>query len=219
MLPVWKCNAPAITLPPVTLRAFLFLLTAITAFAQGGSALDALKLIPKDAAKRLARIEAREGTPAPERWYLLVFEPAEGRGLREFVVAGGKLVTSRTLSQFAEKLQETEIIGADALKVDSILIAKLASAFAEANGKRAGLLNYELARDPISSVPLWKVTVLDTIGDQLGILTVSATKGAVFAADGFEKIPAGVVIAPPPPPAPPPQPAGKISKPEKKRKR
>ena len=80
---VWKCNAAAVTLRPVTLRAFLFLLTAIAAFAQGeGSALDALRLIPKDAAKRLARIEAREGAPAPERWYLLVYEPVEKRGLR-----------------------------------------------------------------------------------------------------------------------------------------
>ena len=191
----------------MTLRAFLFLLTAIAAFAQGeGSALDALRLIPKDAAKRLARIEAREGAPAPERWYLLVYEPVEKRGLREFVVAGGKLVTSRTLSQFAETLKPEEIIGADALKVDSILIAKLAAAFAEANGKKAGLLNYELARDPFSGVPVWKVTVLDTAGDQIGMLTVSATKGAVFAADGFEKLPAGITVTPPPPAvvAPPP---------------
>ena len=206
-------------MPPVTLRAFLFLLTAITAFAQGsGSALDALKLIPKDAAKRLARIEAREGAPAPERWYLLVFEPAEERGLREFVVAGGKLVTSRTLSQFAETLKENEIIGADVLKVDSVVVAKLAASFAEANGKRAGLLNYELARDIFSGVPVWKVTVLDTIGDQLGVLTVSASKGTVFAADGFERMPAGVTVTPPPP-APVASPPGTKTKPAPKRKR
>ena len=201
------------------LRAFLFLLTAIAACAQGGgTALDALKLIPKDAAKRLVRIEAREGAPAPERWYLLVYEPVEERGLREFVVAGGKLVTSRTLSQFAETLKPEDIIGADTLKVDSILIAKLAAAFAEANGKKAGLLNYELGRDPFSGVPAWKITVLDTMGDQIGMLTVSATKGAVFAADGFEKLPAGVVITPPPPAVIPP-PAKQTPKPGPARKR
>lgn len=203
------------------LRAFLFFLTAIAACAQGGgSALDALKLIPKDAAKRLARIEAREGAPAPERWYLLVYEPSEERGLREFVVAGGKLVTSRTLSQFAETLKEADIIGADALKVDSMLIAKLAAEFAEANGRKAGLLNYELSRDPFSGAPVWKITVLDTAGDQLGMLTVSATKGAVFAADGFEKIPAGVTILPPSPAAIAPPPGTKTKPaPAPKRKR
>ncbi|MEO6741538.1 MAG: hypothetical protein ABIP20_14925 [Chthoniobacteraceae bacterium] len=201
-------------------RALLFSLLAVTAIARGdGSAFDALRLIPKEVAKRLVRIEAREGTPSPERWYLLVYEPAEERGLREYVVADGRLVTSRTLSQFAETMKPEDIVGADAVKVDSTQIAKLAAAFAEANGAKAGMLNYELARDSMWNVPVWKVTVLDAVGDQLGILAVTATKGAVVSADGFEKLPPGIVIATPPPPAPPVQPPGKNQKPTSKRKR
>ena len=201
-------------------RACLLLLFVSTAAVRGdGSALDALKLIPRDAAKRLARIEAREGSPAPERWYLLVHEPTERRGLREFVVADGKLVTSRTLSQFADSLNPADVIGAETVKVDSAQIAKLAAAFADANGTKAGLLNYELARDAVSGVVTWKVTVLDAVGDQLGILAVSATKGTVLGADGFEKLPAGIVIAPPAPPVTAQQPAGKNPKPTPKRKR
>lgn len=237
---VWKCTAAPATVCAVNLRAFLFFAFVSTAAAQGsGTALDALKLIPKDAAKRLARIEAREGTPSPERWYLLVHDPAEPRGVREFVVAGGKFLTSRTLSQFADTLMPADIIGADTVKVDSAHVGKLAAAFAEANGAKVGMLNYELMRDAATNAPAWKVTVLDAAGDQLGVLAVNATRGAVLSAEGFEKSPAVELLAPPtgiaaagaarpvgkaarPTPAPPPKPnvlkrifgGGKNPKPE-----
>ena len=186
----------------VYLRAFLFLLFVSTAAAQGsGTALDALRLLPKDVVKRLSRIEAREGTPAPERWYLLVHEPAEERGVREFVVADGKFVTSRTLSQVAETLKPADIIGADSVKIDSAHVAKLAAAFADANGAKVGSLNYELTRDAESNAPAWKVTVLDAAGDQLGVLVVNATKGTVLSSEGFEKSPASDLLAPPAGPA------------------
>ena len=195
---VWKCRAWHDSVRAVILRAFLFSVLISSASAQGdGSAFEALKLLPKDAAKRLARIEAREGSPVPERWYLLVHDPAEQSGVREFVVAAGKFVTSRTLSQFADSLKATDVIGADTVKVDSSHMAKLAAAFAEANGTKAGSLNYELARDGASNLPAWKVTVLDAAGDQIGVLVVNATRGAVLSADGFEKSPAAELLAPP----------------------
>ncbi len=182
----------------VYLRAFLFFLSAFTAAAQsGGTALDALKLIPKDAAKRLARIEARDGTPAPERWYLIVHEPAEERGVREYVVAGGKVAGSRTLSQFAEVLKPADVFGADVVKVDSAHVAKLAATFAEANGSRLGSLSYELSRDAATGVPAWKATVLDALGDQLGVLVVNAAKATVLSSAGFEKMPAADLIGAP----------------------
>ena len=195
---MWKCRAPRASIRDVSIRAFLFFILVSTSAVRGeGSALDALNLLPKDAAKRLARIEAREGTPAPERWYLLVHDPVEPRGVREFVVADGKFVTSRTLSQFADELKPSDVIGADAVKVDSSHMAKLAAAFAVANGAKVGSLNYELTRDAASNAPAWKVTVLDPVGDQLGVLAVNATRGAVLSADGFEKSPAAELLAPP----------------------
>jgi hypothetical protein len=43
------------------------------------SALGALKLLPRGEAKRLARIEARDGTPVPERWHFIVHDPNRPR--------------------------------------------------------------------------------------------------------------------------------------------
>lgn len=195
---VWKCRGLRASVCIVSFRPFLFFILVSTAAVRGeGTALDALKLLPKDAAKRLARIEAREGTPSPERWYLLVHDPAEQRGVREFVVAGGKFVTSRTLSQFADTLKPADVIGADTVKVDSSHVAKLAAAFAEANGAKVGSLNYELARDAASNLPAWKVTVLDASGDQIGVLAVNATRGAILSAEGFEKSPVAELLVPP----------------------
>ena len=180
------------------LRAFLFFLFVSTTAAQSdGTALDALKLIPKDAAKRLARVEAREGAPVPERWYLLVHDPAEERGVHEYVVAGGKLAGSRTLSQFAEALKPADVFGADAVKIDSAHVAHVASVFAEANGGRIASLNYELSRDATTGVPAWKATALDAAGDQLGIIVISAAKGTVLSSAGFEKMPAADLLAAP----------------------
>src|SRR6187551_2049405 len=64
------------------------------------TAIGALNMLPTEAAKHVARIEGPEGRPFPERWYVLVYDAAAPRGLREFVFSGGKLITGRTLSQF-----------------------------------------------------------------------------------------------------------------------
>src|SRR6476620_4896310 len=102
-------------MPASFLLAILFTAFFCAANARDAqTAFDALKLLPKGVGKNLARIEAREGTPGPERWHILVHDAQSENGLREFVVADGKLVADRTLSQFAEKLTDDDVIGAEA---------------------------------------------------------------------------------------------------------
>ena len=54
------------------------------------TALDAIKLLPKTEAKKIARIEARDGTPAPDRWYVIAFDEKSESGVREYAVAGAR---------------------------------------------------------------------------------------------------------------------------------
>ena len=176
-------------------------------FAQGSSAMTALKLLPKDVAKRLARIEAREGAPWPERWYFLVHDSAAPLGLREYVVAEGAVKASRTLSQFADSLKAADVIGADVVKVDSTAVATLAGRFTAANGVRLGSVNYELGKYGEGGAPAWRATVLNDLGDPLGILIISAQKGAVERHDGFDKNPLDVPVVAAPVEAPKPKPA------------
>ena len=173
------------------------------------SALAALKLLPRGEAKRLARIEARDGTPVPERWYFIVHDPKSETGVHEYVVAGGEIVASRDVSQFAENLRVEDVVGGDALKVNSDRAAKLAQQYALANDVNVTAMQYELKKDGAAAAPLWRVTCLGEDGKELGRLVISAGKGTVVSHEGF--------AAEPPPPAPPapatPNPVEKLRQP------
>lgn len=168
---------------------------SLRAAETGSGALAALKLIPKDKAAKLARIEARDGTPDPDRWYLLVHDPAEENGVHEFVVAGKEIVASRSISQFADTLKPEDVIGAAAVKINSDRVAKLARQYAEANNIAISKMNYELKKEGADAAPSWKVSCLDDSGNQIAELTVTAGKGTVISHDGF-------AAAPTPTPAP-----------------
>ena len=159
------------------------------------SALGALKLLPRGEAKRLARIEARDGTPVPERWYFIVHDPKAETGVHEYVVAGGEIVASRDVSQFAESLRPDDVFGGDALKINSDRAAKLAQQYAFANNMTVATMQYELKKEGAAAVPLWNVTCLDEAGKELGRLVLTAGKGTVISHEGF--------AAEPPPPVPP----------------
>lgn len=159
---------------------------------EAGSALGALKLLPRGEARRLARIVARDGTPLPERWHFIVHDPKAETGVREYVVAAGELVASREVSQFVESLRTEDEFGGDALKVDSDRAAKLAQQYALVNEKPVVAMHYELKKTGAAAVPLWTVTCLDDAGKEIGYIVISAGKGNVVSHEGFP-------IDPPPP--------------------
>ena len=131
-----------------TIPLFLLLLTGPPLGAQTAalSALDALRLLPRGDGKRLVRIVARDGTPVPERWHFLVHDAKAENGLREYAVAGGEVVASREVSQFAEGLRADDVVGSDAVKVDSDRAAKQVQQYAELNKLTVKTLHYELKR-------------------------------------------------------------------------
>jgi hypothetical protein len=147
--------------------------------------LEALKLLPKGEAKRVARIEAREGKPAPSRWHLLVHAPEEATGVREYVIAGDEIVASRNVSQFAESLKESDVVGAEAIRIDSDKASKLAQQYALANNATVAVMDYELMREGDGAAPLWKISCLDESGKTVGTLVLTASKGTVVSHDGF----------------------------------
>ncbi len=181
----------------------LLVLSLTELHAAGTSVFTALKAIPKPAAKNLARIEAYEGAPLPERWYVLTYDPTLPYGLREFAVENGKVVANRTLSQFADLLQPNDVIGAQALKTDTKALVTSAEAFLAANKKSPGTFDFKLMRDPGTPDPVWKVNCIDGEGDQIGTLIMSATDGRVISHPGFENAPDLTAARPTPAPVPP----------------
>jgi hypothetical protein len=164
--------------------AMATILTMLPA-AYAETALDAVKQLPKEQAARVARIEARGGTPDPDRWYILTEDPAAENGVHEFVVSNGEIVASRAVSQFAESLKEGDMLGAAPLKIDSDKAEQLARDYAEANGAVVTSMNYELKKDGPDAAPAWTVSCLDDKGNKVGSVVVTAGKGNVVSHDGF----------------------------------
>jgi hypothetical protein len=158
---------------------------AFSQTAENASALAALKLVPADKAANVARIVGRDGTPVPQRWYFVTYDAAELSGVREFVVAEGELVAARPMSQFAAQAAAADVIGMAEVKVDSKRAGEIAADYARVNNTPLGTLNYELAREGLGAAPVWKVTCLDAAGRQLGVVALTATRGAVVSHDGF----------------------------------
>ncbi len=181
------------------------------------TALAALKQLPPSQAKLLARVEARavsnQGTSSTTpltRWHFIVLDKAAASGLHEYVIVGGELVASRDRSQFVDKLTEADVIGADALKLDTDTAAKSLADFAKSHNISVQSVQFSLHKD---GSPLWEVSALDASGNALGSLRLSIADGRVLGQKGFDgssRPPARIASATPPPtpepPAPTPEP-------------
>ena len=163
----------------------LLIIGALPALGAESTALDALNLLPKGQAKNLAQIEAREGNPAPQRWHFLVHDKSAESGLKEYVVAGGELVATRELSQFAQRMAAEDVIGIGAIKFNSDQAAKLLSQHALANNVSISTINYGLRKEGVEANPVWHLTALDELGKELGNLVIAASTGTIIARNGF----------------------------------
>jgi hypothetical protein len=159
------------------------------------SAIDALKNLAPDQLMNLAMIAARDGTPEPERWHVLVYDSTSETGLREIVVGGGKKTSERSFSQFAARLTAADVLGPDSLRMDSDRVARLALQFGATNRMPVSALHFDLRKSSPDGAPLWTVTCMDAAGNELGKIVVSASSGAVLIHPGFPTSPNVELIA------------------------
>ena len=188
-------------------RLFLSVVLPVALWAQPPqTALEALQVLPKSEAARLAQVEAHEEDGAPDRWHFLTYDPAAENGFREYVVAGREIVAIREVSQFATRIGPGDVLGPEPARVDSDAVAILARDYARALGVSVQSLNFKLCKDPQKAVPVWRVVCRGDRGDLLGELTVTASQGEVTVPEGFGNSeatdsPAAAIKPPAPPPA------------------
>ena len=175
------------------LFAILFVLASLPpAMAEPAvTVLNALKLLPKDQVKNLVRIEAREGDPAPEQWYIQVYDPQSENGLREYAVGAKGITATRNLSQFLSGAQAGDVVGSKLVKVDSDDLLKLTQQYVEANHLTVTKINYTLLKEATNPVPVWKLACFDDADKKLAELVINARNATVVSHDGFDKVPVG----------------------------
>jgi hypothetical protein len=161
----------------------VLLLAATTASA--ATALNALRILLPEQSRNVALITAREGTPEPDRWHVIVYDQTSDSGLREYVIADGRRVASRPVSQFIEKLSSADVVGPDAIKVDSDRVVKTALQYGVANNKTIAALHFDLRKNPTDGTPVWTVICANLAGTEVGRLVISATRGNVLSHPGF----------------------------------
>lgn len=182
--------------------------------AKGMTAFEAGRLLADADQKSLAVIAGRDGAPTPERWHILIHDPAGEVGLREFVVADRKVAAMRPISQFAEALTKEDVI-TNPLIADSDDAARIAQVFCRTNGVTAATLHYELRKDGPTSPAMWTITCLDATGAELGRVVISAERGTVVLHPGFVAEPTPAQLLDQPRPAPFSVSSGARSKPER----
>jgi hypothetical protein len=182
-----KCDS-IMTMSRILLSFVLFLGSAVVVTAvEVQTALNALKAVPPGNGERLARIDGCDGTPTPERWHFLIYDPQTENGYREYVVADGQVVAEREVSQFGSEFQSTDIIG-NTFRIDSDRVARLALRYAAANNLSVASMNYEMRRGSLAG-PVWEITCFDRDSRPVGWLLVNADDESVLARTGFSKSP------------------------------
>jgi hypothetical protein len=116
-----------------------------------------------------------------------VHDPRAENGLREYVVANGELVAARELSQFAERLSPNDVIGIAAVRVNSDKLVAVAQQYAAANNVSIAAMNFELRKEPSSALPVWRIGCLDSKGQPIGSLLISADAGKIVGREGFQR--------------------------------
>src|SRR5687767_8049472 len=174
------CCLVALSLAPMAGRG-----QESTATRSSGNAFDAVRLLSPEQQAGLAIIAGRDGSPLPERWHLLVHDTAAENGLREFVVSRGRIVASRTVSQFAETLSREQVFAPESLKVDTDRVSRLAEEFGRANGVTIAAIHYDLRRTAPDGAPLWTAFCTNSSGQELGKTILNASTGAIISHPGF----------------------------------
>jgi hypothetical protein len=182
-------------IPAIAVLMSLIMAPDGSAAADGSSALDAMAVLPQDAASRVAVIVGNEGNPAPERWRFLVWDANAENGFREYVVVDRKIVSRNLVSQFAARVNPQEVLPPDTIRVDSDKAGWLVLQYAKANDVAVWTLRYTLRRPLELSGPVWKIDCFDAADQQIGSLSLAATEGKVIARLGFANEPSQAILA------------------------
>ena len=140
-----------------------------------------------DAVDRVIAISGVNGNPQPEKWNILLADPAAHGGVREVEVTNGRISNQRTASR--DVAGQGIPVDTHKLNLDSSGAYEVASKTADSSHVPFALVNYTLRTDSRGN-PTWVVTLQSQSHRSLGTIYIGANKGTVTRTEGmFQGLP------------------------------
>lgn len=173
------------------MRSFLiFALIAASAFGQDEqpTAYEALRVVGtqfnRAAMRRIISVTGVDGAPQPEQWRVLIADQRAPGGVREFEIAGGRIVSERTPTRSVAGSTANATIDTAKLNLDSSGAFQVASHTADQSHLNFDFASYIL-RTNDRGLPMWVVTLQDQERRSLGTIYIGANKGNVTRVEGM----------------------------------
>ncbi len=169
--------------------SFVLLFVASSALAQErGTAYEALRVVGtqfhRAALSRVISVTGSDGDPQPVRWNVLVADRGAPAGMRELVVAKGRIVSNRMPAGSVAGSVQGATIKTSQLNLDSSGAFDVASYTADKSHQNFDLVSYAL-RTNDRGVPTWIVTIQNQSRRPLGTIHINASKGNVTRVEGM----------------------------------
>ena len=152
-------------------------------------ALANLRAIPAEFQNGIIKLSADDCDPNPEIWYVSAQSNSKKGGSREFELAAGQVVSSKSSLGLREVFSSSKPIDLSKIQFDSRDAFDLAQRYARANDKVIGSVSLVLNQKGDAAVPVWSVWCYGPNEKYFGQLQLLATDGTVISNDAFPKKP------------------------------
>lgn len=152
------------------------------------TAYDALRVVGtqlnRDLVNRVISVTGVDGAPQPETWKILMEDPRAHGGVREVVVADGRIKSDRTPGRTVVGSLEGATIKTSHLNLDSSGAYAVASNTADKSHAQFQTVGYTLRTDEHGE-PVWIVTLFQQSGRPVGTIYIGANRGHVTRTEGM----------------------------------
>ncbi len=154
-----------------------------------GEAIAAMLALPPKYLDGILEISGQGGNPNPQSWVMQAWNTEDPGTVHQLTVRDDQFM-SDTLSVNIYEAERKQInIPLTDVQIDSGSAYRIAEAYARANGKELGHVNYNLVVHAKRTPPVWTLDCFDAKGGRIGKLEILATTGSVQASPGFRVSP------------------------------
>jgi hypothetical protein len=171
-------------------RSFIaLLLLATPVWAQeNATAYEALRVVGtqlgRGALNHIVTITGVKGDPQPEKWKIILEDPAGRGGAREVEIANDRIDSERESGRSVAGSTEGATLDTTRLNLDSNGAFAVASHTAEASHTSFATADYTLRTDERGE-PIWIVTLSNRSSRPVGTIYIGATRGTVKRTEGM----------------------------------